>query len=89
MKHIKIGIFFFLLSCTLSAQNKRDSSFYFVASGDIPCFLQADYYRFETFIKTIKELNSQFSINVLDFKADAAPGSHEVFFKNAELSWII
>jgi hypothetical protein len=81
MRYSRIAPLLVLFTYTLTAQIKKDSSFCFVAFGDMPYFLPADYSRFETVIKTINDLKPQFSINVGDFKASATPCSDEVFLK--------
>lgn len=81
MTGLRFSILFFMASCALSAQTKKDSSYYFVAFGDMPYTLPADYSRFETVIKTINALKPEFSVNVGDFKSSSTPCSEEVYTK--------
>ena len=81
MTRIKISLLLFLVSYSLTAQNKKDSSFCFVAFGDMPYFLPADYLRFENVIRSVNNLKPAFSVNVGDIKASSTLCSEEVYSK--------
>lgn len=72
---------FLLLSVwctTLSAQSKK---FEFIAFGDMPYRLPADYARFENLIQQVNQEKPAFSVHVGDFKSGSSLCSDEYFNK--------
>ena len=72
---------FLLLSVwctTLSAQSKK---FEFIAFGDMPYRLPADYVRFENLIQQVNQEKPAFSVHVGDFKSGSTLCSDEYFNK--------
>jgi hypothetical protein len=71
----------FWISFLVSAQEKKNENFYFIAFGDMPYFLPEDYAKFETVITTINAENPAFTVNVGDFKSSSTPCSNEAYSK--------
>ncbi|WP_276359415.1 hypothetical protein [Daejeonella sp. H1SJ63] len=78
MRIISLFLLFSILSISLSAQNKK---FEFIAFGDMPYRLPADYTRFETLIKQVNKEKPAFSVHVGDFKSGSTLCSDEYFNK--------
>ena len=71
-------LLFTAFSSQIFAQQKP---FTFVALGDMPYFLPADYARFENVIHEINQQNQVFNVFVGDIKASSVPCSQEVYDK--------
>lgn len=67
-----------MLCSTLSAQSNK---FEFIAFGDMPYRLPADYGRFENLIKQVNQEKPAFSVHVGDFKSGSTLCSDEYFNK--------
>lgn len=78
MKIVSLFLLFSILCTTLSAQSKK---FEFIAFGDMPYRLPADYARFENLIQQVNHEKPAFSVHVGDFKSGSSLCSDEYFNK--------
>ena len=78
MRLIYLSLLLLFAGSTAFAQSKK---FEFIAFGDMPYHLPADYARFETLIKQINHEKPAFSVHVGDFKSGSSLCSDEYFKK--------
>lgn len=78
MRIINLFLLLSILCTSLSAQTKK---FEFIAFGDMPYRLPADYGRFENLIKQVNQEKPAFSVHVGDFKSGSTLCSDEYFNK--------
>lgn len=71
----------FLLAASLNQILAQQKPFAFVALGDMPYNLPADYARYDNVIKDINRQNQVFNVFVGDIKASSLPCSQEVYDK--------
>lgn len=72
---------FFLLISHFPSVFVQQKPFSFVALGDMPYFLPADYARFENVIKEVNQQNQVFNVFVGDIKSSSTPCSQEAYDK--------
>jgi hypothetical protein len=70
------------LAAAMAAAPVAAQPFSFVALGDMPYTLPADYPRYERLIEAINTLNPSFSIHVGDTKSGSTPCSDEIIRKS-------
>jgi hypothetical protein len=78
MKRVLVATYLLLAASAAGAQAPRGASFEFVALGDMPYSLPADYPRYEALIEAINARAPAFSIHVGDTKSGSSPCSNEV-----------
>lgn len=78
MRIVNLFLLLSILCISLSAQTKK---FEFIAFGDMPYRLPADYGRFENLIKQVNQEKPAFSVHVGDFKSGSTLCSDEYFHK--------